>query len=216
MTRNFTKGVFCVLFLVFVSCKQTPDTPIIFEVISNTNELNIHIPKNLEIYRWKNHWVILSQKGDSANLHAALKKIYPSTNISIYSNPFYKFDLKTNCQKKYAQGYKRYIFTANLIEDSILQREYFEHHKLQKNNWPGVAAGFCNADFQQVLVYRDRSQLMLVIDIPKDKTLDEINPKTEENNPQMVEWNQKMSTYQVGIKDAPEGQTWVEFKKITD
>ena len=55
---------------------------------------------------------------------------------------------------------------------------------------------------------------MLVISIPKGEDLDELNPLTTENNPQVDEWNSIMSKYQEGVENAPEGATWIEFQQI--
>jgi hypothetical protein len=55
--------------------------------------------------------------------------------------------------------------------------------------------------------------LILIIRIPADKTLDELNPKTVENNPEMVEWNRMMAAYQEGIEQAPDGVVWVQYRK---
>ena len=104
--------------------------------------------------------------------------------------------------------------TANLVDNPVLQHEYMRYHEIQFNEWKEVPQGFCNADFQQVLVFKHDRQLMLVISIPEGKTLDELNPKTEENNPRVKEWNSIMSRFQVRIEDAPEGSTWVIFSEI--
>ena len=101
--------------------------------------------------------------------------------------------------------------TANLVADTTLQHQYLEYHRTQFEKWPEISKGFCNANFQQLLVFRNGRQLMLVISIPKGKTLDELNPKTTENNPRVTEWNKIMSKYQEGIEDAPKGTTWVMF-----
>ena len=55
---------------------------------------------------------------------------------------------------------------------------------------------------------------MLVISIPKGKTLDELNPKTVANNTKMVEWNKIMGKYQEGIPGTKKGESWVFLEKI--
>ena len=84
-----------------------------------------------------------------------------------------------------------------------------EYHEHQFEEWPEVSQGFCHANFQQLLVFRSSRQLLLVISIPSDRTLDELNPKTIENNPRVVEWNQLMSKYQEGVAGTQEGEVWV-------
>jgi hypothetical protein len=55
---------------------------------------------------------------------------------------------------------------------------------------------------------------MLVISIPADKTLDELNPKTVENNPRMDEWNQIMGKYQEGIEETEPDEKWVFLSEV--
>ena len=55
---------------------------------------------------------------------------------------------------------------------------------------------------------------MLVVSTPKGKGLDQLNPKTTENNPRMVEWNNLMKQYQQGITGTGKGETWVSFSKL--
>jgi L-rhamnose mutarotase len=83
----------------------------------------------------------------------------------------------------------------------------------QFEEWPEVSDGFCNAGFQQLLLFRNGRQLMLVISIPEGKTLDELNPKTIENNPRMVEWNKIMDKYQEGIEGTKPNEKWVILRK---
>jgi L-rhamnose mutarotase len=99
--------------------------------------------------------------------------------------------------------------TANLVEDTVLQAEYMDYHARQPELFPEVAQGFCNASFQQVLVFRNGRQLMLVISIPAGEKLDDLNPKTMENNPRVDDWNAIMAHYQEGIEGTPPGTTWV-------
>jgi hypothetical protein len=53
---------------------------------------------------------------------------------------------------------------------------------------------------------------MLVISIPKGQSLDQLNPKTTENNPRVNEWNAIMKNYQEGIEGTGLGETWVLLK----
>ena len=81
-------------------------------------------------------------------------------------------------------------------------------------NGPRYPKVFCNASFQQLLLYRNGDQLMLVISIPKGENLDRLNPKTTENNPKVNEWNNRMKQYQEGIEGTKPGEVWVFLKKL--
>lgn len=94
-----------------------------------------------------------------------------------------------------------------------MQKEYLTYHATQFEKWPEVAKGFCNADFQQLRIFKNGRQLMLVISIPKGVSLDELNPKTTLNNPRVVQWNALMKKYQEGIAGTNPDEVWVFFKK---
>jgi len=167
------------------------------------------------IYKWESHWLIYAQFQNVEKLKTRLEKKFPSIEIKIYDKPFYNFNRKKKCNEKPVEKWDNIIMTANLVEDTTLQNEYIEYHRTQFEKWPEISKGFCNANFQQLLVFRNGRQLMLVISIPKGESLDKLNPKTTENNPRVNEWNALMSKYQEGIEDAPKGTTWVMFEKMT-
>ncbi|RZK36771.1 MAG: L-rhamnose mutarotase, partial [Hymenobacter sp.] len=106
------------------------------------------------------------------------------------------------------------ILTANLVKDPAKQREYLRYHATQFAQWPEVAQGFCRASFQQLLVFRQGRQLLLVISIPHGESLDELNPKTTENNPRVNDWNRLMQQYQEGLPGTRPGETWVFLQPV--
>ena len=128
---------------------------------------------------------------------------------------FYEFSGKKHCTgNNQEKDWTHYLLTANLVSDSKKQKEYLEYHSTQFEKWPDISKGFCNAGFQQLLLFKNERQLMLVISIPKGKTLDELNPKTVENNPKMIEWNKIMGKYQEGIEGTKKGETWVFLQQL--
>jgi L-rhamnose mutarotase len=166
-----------------------------------------------EVYQWENHRLLLLNPKKVEAMKLQLDEKFPGAVVKIFSKPFYVFDSKNCSGAVQSDQNHNYIFTANLVADTVKQREYMEYHARQSVDWPAVAQGFCNAGFQQLLVYRTSRQLILIIRIPADKTLDELNPKTVENNPEMVEWNRMMAAYQEGIEQAPDGVVWVQYRK---
>lgn len=165
------------------------------------------------VYQWQNHWVIYG-KQNARELAEKIEKKFPKLKVNVYNAPFYDFNREKMTGSKPANEWTNIIMTANLVADTTLQHEYLEYHRTQFEKCPEVSKGFCKADFQQLLVFRNGRQLMLVISIPKGKTLDELNPKTTENNPRVDEWNKIMAKYQEGIEDAPKGTTWVMFSEL--
>ena len=168
-----------------------------------------------ELYQWENHLVIYGLMNQPERTKRKLALAFPELEIKIYENPIYDFQNSERCQdSKPASEWDNIVLTANLVDDPKMQKEYVEYHKTQFEKWPEIAKGFCNADFQQLQVFKNGRQLMLVISIPKGEDLDKLNPKTTENNPRVDDWNAIMKKYQTGIEDAKQGEVWNFLKKI--
>lgn len=169
------------------------------------------------VYQWHNHLAVYGFILQPERLKTALEKLYPHCIVKIFQHPYYDFD-RTRCcgGADIARNWDNILLSADLVADPKMQRQYLEMHAGQFKHWPDVAKGFCNADFQQLLGFKNGRRLILVISIPKGKTLDELNPKTTENNPQMVQWNAMMKKYQVGLPGTKPGEVWVFFKQLTD
>ncbi|MFV0564744.1 MAG: L-rhamnose mutarotase, partial [Flavobacteriaceae bacterium] len=168
-----------------------------------------------QLYQWKNHTVLYGKMNHIEYLKAELALEYPKAEIKTYNTPLYNFDRSERCNDKtMASEWEHILLTANLVENESLQNEYIEHHNTQFQKWPEVAQGFCNANFQQLQVFKNERQLLLVISIPKGESLDELNPKTTEGNPRVDQWNTLMKKYQTGIKGTKPNETWVLLTKL--
>ncbi len=167
-----------------------------------------------DLFVWQSHWVLYAHFNHFENTKLKLERVLPSASIKLYKTPFYIFDRKQFVKTGIAKEWDNVIMTADLVKDTAMQHQYLEYHKTQFKKWPEIAQGFCNADFQQLLVFHNGRQLMLIISIPKGKTLNELNPLTVMNTPTMDQWNAIMSKYQVKIPDAPVGTTWVLFHHV--
>ena len=224
----------CGIFLLAMlgSCNQAPkkvaseqektagNYRVAIELILNDSTLGDSLLQNLhgiglDRYRWKNHVVLFGEAADTAGISQLIFQSEIDLKMKHYDTPMYVFDRAEHCgDSTVAKPWKNYLLTANLVADSAMQQEYLHYHEVQFQEWPEVAKGFCNAGFQQLLVFRNGRQLLLVISIPADKTLDELNPKTEENNPRVVEWNKMMGKYQEGIEGTAPGETWVFLNQV--
>ncbi len=168
-----------------------------------------------ELYQWENHLVIYGLMNQPERTKRKLALAFPKLEIKIYENPVYDFQNFERCKdSKPASEWENIVLTANLVDDAKMQKEYLDYHTTQFEKWPEIAKGFCNADFQQLQVFKNGRQLMLVISIPKGESLDKLNPKTTENNPRVDEWNALMKKYQTGIEDAKPGEVWMFLKKL--
>lgn len=207
------------LALLMASC-QSPhhsvDTPLIWELVFHDSlnadpvaALHVATPRH-QSYNWKNHWVLYTDPQDSMAWKNILSKMDAVEKVQAYRQPFYRFEQKNCKQPQHSpEPWKHILLTADLVEDTVKQKEYLEYHRTQFQQWPEVSQGFCNASFQRLLVYKNERQLMLIISIPRDSTLEALNPKTSLNNPRVDDWNKIMGQYQQGIPGTAPGETWV-------
>ncbi len=172
-----------------------------------------HIPVS-SVYQWNNRAIIFGHIPNVRANQQRLQQLFPKATVKLYEKPFYTFSNQVNCNNKtQAAAWEHIILTANLVADTIKQREYLQYHATQFKQWPEVAQGFCNAGFQQLLVFKNGRQLMLIISIPKGADFEKINSKTTENNPRVNDWNKMMAQYQEGVSGTKPGETWVFFNQ---
>ena len=224
MRRTFLFIALCSLLLV--SCRQKVGQPANYpsavEIIGIDSLISpgalepIFQANQLEMnaYQWKNHLLLYGLFPDLAEIQKQIEKVYPGTFVQVYEQPFYVFDQKKCKGKIQAAQWSHTIMSANLVSDTVLQKEYMDYHARQAELFPEVAEGFCRAGFQQLLVFRNGRQLLLVIAIPEGENLDDLNPKTTENNPRMNEWNAIMANYQEGIEGTALEEIWVTFNPV--
>jgi hypothetical protein len=200
------------------------DHPVIVEIVTaganqiDVEKLNRVLAANdadsTALYNWQNRYVYFGKVKDVSVLSGRLRNAFPAAEIKVYHDLFYEFN-RSHCEVENIAGeWQHIILTANLVNEPSLQKEYLDHHATQFEKWPEVSKGFCNADFQQLLLFRKDRQLMLVISIPKGKTLDELNPKTTQNNPRVDTWNALMKKYQEGIPGTKPGEVWVFLNPV--
>ncbi|WP_370527291.1 right-handed parallel beta-helix repeat-containing protein [Pedobacter sp. SYSU D00535] len=170
-------------------------------------------PSNL--YQWNNHSIIYGAIENPYPIRKDLMERFKGDQVKIYNSPFYQFKRQLQCPgSPIAKEWDDIILTTNLVKDSVMQSEYLNHHIIQFEKWPEVAQGFCNADFQQLLMFKNERQLMLVISIPKGESLDKLNQKTEENNPRVTAWNNLMKKYEEGLPGTAPGETWIILSPV--
>jgi L-rhamnose mutarotase len=202
---------------------QAVDQSVVFELLFKPNNLpgngalktfakeNNVLPSS--IYKWNNRLLIYTSSLKVESLQQTLKRL-GAVEIKLYDNLFYDFNREKNCGDKPVAEWDNIILSANLVKDEKLQKEYLAYHKTQFEKWPEISKGFCKAEFQRLAIFKNDRQLMLIISIPKGKSLDELNPKTTENNPKVDEWNTIMKKYQEGIEGTKPDEVWVFFKPI--
>jgi hypothetical protein len=202
------------------------EQPVIIELItSDTSKINTALLNDVltkfkidqsALFQWQNHTVIFDKIQDVYSVAEKLKAVFPTITIKTYNDLFYEFNRSRCADGTTAKEWSHIILTANLVKDKQKQREYLNYHATQFEKWPELSKGFCNASFQQLLLFKNDRQLMLVISIPKGESLDKLNPKTVENNPRVNDWNNIMKQYQEGIAGTKPGETWVFLQPLTN
>lgn len=166
------------------------------------------------LYQWQNHVIVFGKMNDAVAIQKAAQSNFPTAQVKLYDTAFYEFNKRWCNDTAIVKQWDNIVLTANLVSDAAKQAEYLQYHATQFQQWPEVANGFCNADFQQLLVFRNGRQLMLVISIPKGETLDKLNPETTKNNPRVDDWNNIMKQYQEGIAGTKPGESWVFLEEV--
>lgn len=192
--------------LVFENEDKVRKTDI--ESFAKENKLSID-----QFYQWRNHLVLFTKSISPENLQNILKQHF-DVEVRLYDDLYYNFNREKNCGLASVKDWEHIILSANLVADEKMQKEYLDYHATQFQKWPEISRGFCNANFQQLIMFKRGRQLMLIISIPKGESLDKLNPKTTENNPRVDEWNKIMAKYQEGIEGTKPGETWVFFEKM--
>ena len=193
-------------------------------VVKDGQQINVKKLKDLlhdngmdssAVYQWKNHYVIFSKVTDIGVMQGRLQNNFPETVVRVYHDMFYEYSKQKHCTNiTVADEWDHVVLTADLVADKKRQQEYLDYHATQFEKWPEVSHGFCNANFQQLLLFKNGRQLMLVISIPKGESLEKMDPKTTENNPRVKEWNSIMAQYQQGIEGTKQGEKWVFLYKL--
>lgn len=166
-----------------------------------------------QIYHWKDYSLIKTDDGVGKKIASAWVANYPKIEFKVFNDLFYTFD-RTRCGDAGEEKDVDYVLlTTKLVDDEKKQQMYFDYHDKQFEQWPEVADGFCNAGFEEVLLYRKDNQLMLYISFPKGSRFEDIDPLTIKDNPKVVEWNKLMGGFQEGIKGTAADETWVFYKK---
>lgn len=200
------------------------EQPVIIEIIADASH-PIDIGKLKEIlaknkvpekalYQWQNHTIIFDKVQDVFVLQERLRATFPTAEVKTYTDQFYEYNRSHCGDTTTVPEWNHVILTANMVADTRLQNEYLQYHATQFEKWPEVSNGFCKASFQELLLFKNGRQLMLVISIPANKSLDELNPKTTENNPRVNDWNALMKKYQEGIAGTQKGEVWVMFQQM--
>ncbi len=166
-----------------------------------------------QVYQWGDYMLLMTDDERGKKLTSAMLANFPTVVVKMFNDVFYTFDQQHCDVTKKVDDVDFVLLTAQLVDDEAKQQEYFRYHEKQFEEWPEVAAGFCHARFQEVLLYRNGRQLLLYISFPKGKDFTAIDALTTKDNPKVEQWNQLMGTYQEGIPGTVTNETWIFYKR---
>lgn len=108
---------------------------------------------------------------------------------------------------------KEIVMYANLIneEEAIKQYEYY-HSK--EGIWPEVGMANKASGIKQLKMYRFQNQLIMIMTVPKDVDLKEMDKKYINSSDKIKEWGVMMNDFFETLQIDGEEKVWVEMKKV--
>ncbi|MDE3237280.1 MAG: L-rhamnose mutarotase [Bacteroidota bacterium] len=105
---------------------------------------------------------------------------------------------------------KRYCLALDLINDSVLIKEYEHWHE---NVWPEIKKSIADAGITQLEIYRTGNRLFMIMDADDGFSF-ERKAAMDAANTKVQEWEQLMWKFQQALPWAKEGEKWILMDKI--
>ncbi|MCD8185854.1 MAG: L-rhamnose mutarotase [Rikenellaceae bacterium] len=226
LSRYLVAGIWAGMVVSLTGCRtaavqpEEMEYPVILEIVADIPDstlLEMAVRHEIDprtAYGWSNRRLIYDLPKTGAAFRQEIETRFPDAVLQEYEAPYYIFDRSRCGEGQAPEPWDHKILTANLVDDPVMQQEYMDYHKTQYERFPEVSAGFCRAEFQRLLMYRNGRQLMLMISYPAGKDYETLNTRTVENNPRVDQWNQIMGKYQEGVEGTGPDETWVFFEPI--
>lgn len=107
---------------------------------------------------------------------------------------------------------KKYCYSCDLKDDSILIEEYKKHH-LTGNVWPEIIQSIKNAGILNMEIYLTGNRMFMIMEV--DDTFDFVKKaEMDANNPKVQEWENLMWKYQQELPWAKDGEKWIALEQI--
>lgn len=131
--------------------------------------------------------------------------------------PEYK-DLETTLSitmKKEIRPTKDLVFMADLKNEEEAIKKYCYYHSAE-GVWPEVLHAAKVSGIEKVKIYRFGNHLVMIITVPANADMDEVNRKYAESSNRIKEWGELMSTFLQPPTGAEKGETFVPMELIHD
>ncbi len=105
---------------------------------------------------------------------------------------------------------RRYCLTLDLKDDPRLIARYKRYHK---KIWPEITQSIKDAGIEDMEIYLLGRRMFMIMEV-NDRFSFEAKAKTDQNNPKVREWEQRMSTFQQPLPQARPGEKWLLMERI--
>ena len=156
--------------------------------------------------------IIVDSKTANEARVSQLREQFPAVQIIHFENDVYHFDAQKHCNTPHAKQRQYIVLSTQLVADTHMQNQYLHYHEHQFELWPEVAKGFCQAAFDELIIFKHERELMLIIALDASLNFETQNAKTTLNNPRVDEWNALMAKYQTSRPG--ETDTWIFYSPI--
>ncbi len=110
---------------------------------------------------------------------------------------------------------KDLVFMADLKNEKEAIEKYTYYHSAE-GVWPEAAHAAKVSGIEKIKIYRFGNHLVMIITVPADADMDEINRKYAESSNRIGEWGELMSALQQSPDGAEDGEIWVPMELIHD
>lgn len=105
---------------------------------------------------------------------------------------------------------KRYCFALDLIDDEKLIAEYKKYHE---KIWPEITKSIVDSGIEELEIYCVANRLFMIMGV-NDSFSFEKKSTLDANNPKVQEWETLMWNYQQALPTAKVGEKWLLMEKI--
>jgi L-rhamnose mutarotase len=110
---------------------------------------------------------------------------------------------------------KQIVFMAELKDEASATKKYRYYHG-PEGVWPEVLHAAKESGLKSVKIYQHGNRLVMILELPEDLSLDEMNRRYAASSVRLKEWGEIMSALQQPPPGASPGETWVTMEMIHD
>ncbi len=102
------------------------------------------------------------------------------------------------------------------LKDETEATEKYEYYHSAEGVWPEVVHAARVSGFEKIKIYRFSNKLVMILTLPRDLDMDEVNRRYAQSSIRIKEWGELMSSFMQNPQGAEKGATWVPMILIHD